>query len=66
MESNKKVIDVRNYFSTNYGYVHLDQMSDGFILKFLNEPWLQRLSFEQQMNCLYDHVLAQDLCDVEE
>ena len=57
---------VRSYFSINYGHVSLDQMSDGFILEFLSRDYLERLSFELKMDCLYDHILAQDLCDVVE
>ena len=58
--------EIRNYFSTNYGYVSLDQLSDGFILEFLSRDYLERLSFDMKMDCLYDHILSQDLCDVVE
>jgi hypothetical protein len=66
MESNKRISNVRNYFSINYGYVSLDQLSDGFILEFLSRSYLERLSFEMKMDCLYDYILSQDLCDVVE
>jgi hypothetical protein len=58
--------EVRNYFSNNYGHISLDQLSDGFILEFMSREYLERLSFELKMDCLYDHILAQDLCDVVE
>jgi hypothetical protein len=57
---------VRSYFTDNYNYVSLDQLSDGFILEFLSRSYLERLSFEMKMDCLYDYILSQDLCDVVE
>ena len=58
--------EIRNYFSNRYGHISLDQLSDGFILEFMSREYLERLSFEMKMDCLYDHILAQDLCDVVE
>ena len=62
----ESINEIRNYFSTNYGHISLDQLSDGFILEFMSREYLERLSFEMKMDCLYDHILAQDLCDVVE
>jgi hypothetical protein len=58
--------EVRSYFADRYGHVSLDQLPDSFILEFLSRDYLERLSFELKMDCLYDHILAQDLCDVVE
>jgi hypothetical protein len=58
--------EIRSYFSTNYGYVDLDQLPDSFILEFMSRDYLGRLSFEVKMDCLYDYILSQDLCGVEE
>ena len=58
--------EIRNYFSNRYGHISLDQLSDGFILEFMSREYLERLSFEMKMDCLHDHILAQDLCDVVE
>jgi len=58
--------EIRNYFSTNYGYVGLDQLSDGFILEFMSQGYLELFSFSGKMDLLYDHILSQDLCDVVE
>jgi hypothetical protein len=66
MESNKRISDVRSYFTDNYNYVSLDQLSDGFILEFLSRSYLERLSFEMKMDCLYDYILSQNLCEVVE
>ena len=66
MEANKRISDVRSFFVDHYGHVNLDQLSDGLILEFLSRDYLERLSFGMKMNCLYDYVLSQDLCDVTE
>jgi hypothetical protein len=57
---------VRSYFTDNYNHVSLDQLSDGFILEFLSRSYLERLSFEMKMDCLYDYILSQNLCEVVE
>jgi hypothetical protein len=55
---------IRSYFADRYGHVSLDQLTDSFILEYLEQSYLVRLSFEMRMDCLYDYILAQDLCDV--
>ena len=62
----ENISKVRSFFVDNYGHVDLDQMSDGFMLRFLALDYLKDLSFERKMDFLYDHILAQNLCDVEE
>ena len=58
--------EIRSYLVYNYYHVSSDQLSDEFILEFMSRDYLGRLSFERKMDCLYDHILAQDLCDVSE
>ena len=58
--------EVRDYFEKNYGYVDLDELSDKAIENYLNLRWIKDLSFERKMDCLYDYILSQDLCDVQE
>lgn len=58
--------EIRSYFSTNYGYVDLGQLSDGFILEFMSQGHLRLFSFSGKMDLLYDHILSQGLCDVTE
>ena len=64
--ANKRISDVRSYFIDNYGHVDLNQLTDGFILEFLSREYLLSSPFERKMDCLYDHILAQGLCDVVE
>jgi len=58
--------EIRSYLVYNYNHVSSNQLSDEFILEFMSRGYLGRLSFEVKMDCLYDHILAQDLCDVVE
>jgi hypothetical protein len=58
--------EVREYFEKNYGYVNLDELTDVFIQKYLEQSWIVNLSFERKMDCLYDYILANDLIDVDE
>jgi len=58
--------EVREYFEKNYGYVDLNGLSDSFIQNYLDRGYLKDLSFERKMDCLYDYILSQDLCNVEE
>jgi hypothetical protein len=58
--------EVREYFAKNYGYVDLDGIDDHVIESFLSRPYLTDLSFVRKMDCLYDYILSQDLCNVQE
>jgi hypothetical protein len=58
--------EIRSYFADNYGYISLDQLTDGFVLEFISRDYLMGLSFEGKMDCLYDYILSQNLCDVVE
>jgi hypothetical protein len=62
----ENINEIRSYFADNYGYVSLDQLTDGFILEFMSREYLMGLSFDGKMDCLYDYILSQDLCDVVE
>ena len=58
--------EVREYFKKNYGYVNLAELTDVFIQKYLDQSWIVNLSFERKMDCLYDYILSQGICDVQE
>ena len=58
--------EVREYFAKNYGYVNLDELTDVFLQKYLDQPRIKNLSFERKMDCLYDYILSNDLTDVQE
>ena len=58
--------EVREYFNLNYGYVNLGVIDDHVLESFLSRPYLTDLSFVRKMDCLYDYILSQDLCNVQE
>ena len=58
--------EVREYFEKNYGYVNLDELTDVFIQKYLDQSWIVNLSFERKMDCLYDYLMANQLVDYTE
>jgi hypothetical protein len=58
--------EVREYFDSNYGYVDLGGIDDHTLESFLSRSYLADLSFVRKMDCLYDYILSQGLCDVEE
>lgn len=66
MKTSHTIEDVREYFDINYPYVDLGMLSDSTIIEFLNQGYIIDLSFERKMDCLYDYILSQGLCDVEE
>ena len=58
--------EVREYFDLNYGYVNLEEINDHVLESFLSRSYLTDLSFMRKMDCLYDYILSQDLCNVNE
>jgi hypothetical protein len=57
---------VREHFRTNYGHINLYSITDRTIVNFLTQNHIINLPFNRQMDCLYDYVVSQDMCDVEE
>jgi hypothetical protein len=58
--------EIRSYLVYNYNHVSSNQLSDEFILEFMSREYLMGLSFDGKMDCLYDYILSQGLCDVVE
>jgi len=58
--------EVREYFDLNYRYVDLEEINDHVLESFLSQSYLTDLSFVRKMDCLYDYILSQDLCNVDE
>jgi hypothetical protein len=58
--------EVREYFDLNYRYVDLEEINDHVLESFLSRSYLTGLSFVRKMDCLYDYILSQDLCNVDE
>jgi len=66
MENVQTVRDVIDYFDKEYPYVDLGMLSENSVSEFLVQDYIKNLSFERKMDCLYDYILSQNLCDVEE
>ena len=58
--------EVREYFAKNYGYINLDELTDVFIQKYLDQSWIKDLSFERKMDCFCDYLMANQLVDYDE
>ena len=58
--------EVKEYFDLNYPYVDLGGIDDHTLESFLSQSYLADLSFVRKMDCLYDYILSQNLCGVEE
>ena len=56
--------ETRDYFRDNYPHVNFQAMYDIYIVDFLSRPHVKDLSFEKQMDLMYDDILSQDLCEV--
>jgi hypothetical protein len=66
MKLDQTVEDVRMYFRENYSHVDLYPLDNNVITEFLKQSYIINLSFELKMDCLYDYIISQGLCDVEE
>lgn len=62
----EQVREAREYFRDNKSYVHIYQIEDSTIAELLGRDHIQRLRFEMRMDCLYDYLISQGLCDVTE
>lgn len=62
----EQVKQAREYFSDNKSHVRIYQIEDDVIAELLGRDYIKRLSFEMRMDCLYDYLLSQGLCDVTE
>jgi hypothetical protein len=61
-----EVKTARDYFSIHYAHVAIFQITDQTIMDFFGQKYVKDLTFPRKMGLLYDHLLAQGLCDVTE
>ena len=59
------VLEVREYFAKHYRHVNLSALTDVFIRLYMESSYLQNLSFERKMDCLYDYIISNDLTEVQ-
>lgn len=55
---------IRDYFRENYAHVNDQEVSDADILAQMEQAYMKDISFERQMDLLYDWMLANQLCEV--
>ena len=60
------MLRVYEYFEQNYGYVDIKSIPRAAILEYLERGYVVNCTFERKMDLLYDYILSQNLCDVEE
>jgi hypothetical protein len=58
--------NVRDYFHINYRHIDLYAIMDKTIEDFLAQDYILKLNMTQTMDCLYDYIVSQDLCDIQE
>lgn len=62
----EQIREAREYFREHLSHMHIYQIGDEVIAELLGRDHIQRLTFDRRMDCLYDYLLSQDMCDVTE
>jgi hypothetical protein len=62
----EQVREAREFFREHLSHMHINQIDDSVIAELLGRDYIQRLTFDRRMDCLYDYLLSQSLCDVTE
>jgi len=57
---------IHEFFRDRYAHVNIQAVDDDDIINLMKQPYMQGLSFEKQMDLLYDYILANQLCEVVE
>lgn len=62
----EQIKEAREYFGEHLSHMHINQVEDSVIAELLGRDYVKDLRFPRRMDCLYDHLLSQGLCDVTE
>jgi hypothetical protein len=62
----EQIEQAREYFRIHYPHVHIQQIASRVIAEFLQRPYIIAIDFVRKMDCLYDSLLSQSMCDVDE
>ena len=54
----------REHFGENYPHIGIDAIEDSVIYELLSRSYIVALDWSKQMDCLYDYIISQSLCDV--
>lgn len=55
-----------DYVKIHYPYVNIQAIDPSIITEYLNRPYIVGRPLAQQMDCLYDYILSNNLTDIEE
>ena len=61
-----QVNKIQEWFADNHPHIYINQLSKEQMEEFINRPYIYNLSFEMQMDCLKDYIMAQGLVDIQE
>jgi hypothetical protein len=62
----EKVKSAREHFRENYAHIGIGDIEDSVIAELLSRSYIVALDWSKQMDCLYDYIISQSLCDVVE
>ena len=62
----EQIEEAREYFREHLSHMHINQVEDSVIAELLGRDYIKDLRFPRRMDCLYDYLLSQGLCDVTE
>jgi|LakMenE18May11ns_1017448.scaffolds.fasta_scaffold8510383_1 hypothetical protein len=62
----EQIREAREYFGEHLSHMHINQVEDSVIAELLGRDYIKELRFPRRMDCLYDYLLSQSLCDVTE
>jgi len=62
----EKIKSAREHFRENYSHVNIRAIADSVIAELLSRNYIVVLEWSKQMDCLYDYIISQSLCDVVE
>ena len=62
----EQIKEAREYFNVHYPPIHIQQIPSRVIAEFLERSYIIPLGLSRKMDCLYDYLLSQSMCDVDE
>jgi hypothetical protein len=64
----EEINKIQEWFADNYSYVEINQIDTETLSEFMSRGYIINLGytggFGSQMDCLYDYILANDLCEI--
>jgi hypothetical protein len=68
MLTTEEVNKINEWFSDNHPYLEINQIDTETLSEFMSRGYIINLGYTEgfgsQMDCLYDHILVHDLCEI--